>query len=232
MFLRKEGASLPSSQQHKRQKIAVQERERQKPRKTQMRLAVKKTNKQNQNKVKTTTTFPHRKFNKGWAELMRCVTGNWGWNPIPLGSRANAHQPGLKSILPFQKGPSAAKLWFRPLNNVPNLVFHLMLPLGHCSLFYFNVKVRILNKGLDLKPSTWSWMPLQIRWLTLVSDGWHRYPVLVSPSGTHSKALTQNVHLNMAQPVFSLGCTSEETFLDDTQFALLSDFTRAFVKWI
>lgn len=73
-------------------------------------------------------------------------------------------------------------------------------------------------------------MPLQTRQLTLVSDGWHRYPELVSPSGTYNKALTQNVHLNMAQPMFSLGCTSEETFLADTHFALLSDFTRAFVK--
>lgn len=36
----------------------------------------------------------------------------------------------------------------------------------------------------------------------------------------------------MAQPVFSLGCTSEETFLVDIHFALLSDFTRAFVKLI
>lgn len=57
---------------------------------------------------------------------MHCVTGNWGetlshWD----------QQPGLKSILPFQKGPLATKLWLRPLYSVPNFVLHLMLPLGH-----------------------------------------------------------------------------------------------------
>lgn len=32
----------------------------------------------------------------------------------------------------------------------------------------------------------------------------------------------------MAQPVFSLVCTYKETFLVDTYFASLNDFTRAF----
>jgi len=66
MFLRKEGASLPSSQQHKRQKIAVQERERQKPRKTQMHLAgkKKKKTKPKPNRKINHITFPRRKFNK------------------------------------------------------------------------------------------------------------------------------------------------------------------------
>lgn len=61
-----------------------------------------------------------------------------------------------------------------------------------------------------------------------MSDGSHRYPELASPSCTYNKAFTQN--LNMAQPVFSLGYTSEETFLVDIHLALLSDYTKAFVK--
>lgn len=101
-------------------------------------LQIKKKNQHNQNtKPKNTKAFPHRKFNKDWAELTGWVIGNLGWNLVPLRSRANTHQPGLSPSSPSRSDPQLSSQRFRHLNTIPNLVFNLMLPLGNWCLVFF-----------------------------------------------------------------------------------------------
>lgn len=143
MFLRKEGASLPSSQQHKRQKIAVQDRKRQKPKKIRMRLAVK---------TKTEQKTPPKHFH-----IENLIKSEQSWHchtetQSPTG-QGQAPITWPLSLRPSQRGPELPRCGLTKPNERTELAFHLMLPSGRWYLFS-SITVRILKKGLDLKSPT------------------------------------------------------------------------------
>lgn len=97
---------------------------------------------QQKNKVKPPPHFHTENLIK--AEQSWCaVLQETGGEIYPIGIKGRTTFPQVHPPLP--EGTLGHQY------NVPSFVFHLMLPLGYWSLFSVNIKIRIPNKGFDLK---------------------------------------------------------------------------------